>query len=195
MKEKMSDILGSVFLTIFGVCLVAWADSVTNILSIVIGLAFAFFGIIRIINYYKNREICNTFDLIFAIILLVIGGVLIFRANFLKEMISFIVGIYIVLASINGFINALSIYNSSGHKMNKPMIMYGLCLVIGILCILGKFILPDLILQFIGILMTVYGVMSIISTLLVVSEKDDKESSKMSNKKQIIEIKDVKEKE
>ncbi len=191
MKNQISDILGSLFITIFGICLVAWADSITKLLSIAIGLVFVLFGSLRIINYYKNREISSPFNLIFAIILLVIGGVLIFRASFLKEMISFIVGIYIVLASINGFVNALSVYKTFGHKMNKPMIMYGICIVIGILCILGKFILPDIILQFIGILMTIFGVMSIVSNLLVGNEKIDK---KEEDKKQIIEIKEVKEK-
>ena len=190
MKNQISDILGSLFITIFGICLVAWADSITKLLSIAIGTIFALFGFIRIINYYKNKGFCSPFDLIFAIILLVIGGVLIFRVNFLKEMISFIVGIYIVLASINGFINALSFYNTSGHKMNKPMIMYAICIVIGILCILGKFILPDIILQFIGILMTIFVVMCIVSSLLVGNEKTDKKE----DKKQIIEIKEVKEK-
>ena len=190
MKNQISDIIGSLFITIFGICLVAWADSITKLLSIAIGTIFVLFGAVRIISYYKNREFCSPFDLIFAIILLVIGGVLIFRASFLKEMISFIVGIYIVLASINGFINALSFYKVSGHKMSKPMIMYGICIVIGILCILGKFILPDIILQFIGILMTVFGVMSIVSSLLVGNEKIDKKE----DKKQIIEIKEVKEK-
>ena len=74
--------------------------------------------------------------------------------------------------------------------MSKPMIMYGICIVLGILCILGKFILPDIILQFIGILMTVFGVMSIVSSLLVGNEKIDKKE----DKKQIIEVKEVKEK-
>lgn len=189
MKNQISDILGSLFITIFGICLVAWADSITKLLSIAIGTVFVLFGAVRIINYYKNRELNNIFDLVFAIILLVIGGVLIFRASFLKEMISFIVGIYIILASINGFINALKVYNEN-HKMNKPMIMYGICLVIGVLCALGKFILPDIILQFIGVLMTIYGIMSIISSLLVGNEKIDKKEEK----KQIIEIKEVKEK-
>ena len=189
MKNQISDILGSLFITIFGICLVAWADSITKLLSIVIGLVFALVGILKIINYYKNRELNNIFDLVFAIILLVIGGVLIFRASFLKEMISFIVGIYIILASINGFINALKVYNEN-HKMNKPMIMYGICLVIGVLCVLGKFILPDIILQFIGVLMTIYGIMSIISSLLVGTES----LPKKEGKKQIIEIKEVKEK-
>lgn len=191
MKNQISDVLGALFITIFGICLVAWADSITKILSVVIGTVFALIGVIKIINHYRNREISSPFDLVFSIILLVIGGVLIFRASFLKEMISFIVGIYIVLASINGFINALSIYNSSGHKMNKPMIMYGICLIIGILCILGKFIVPDIILQFIGVLMAVFGVMSITSTLLVGAEKN----APKDDKKQIIEVKEVKEKE
>lgn len=190
MKNQINDILGSLFITIFGICLVAWADSITKLLSIAIGVVFALFGILKIINYYKDRDLNNIFDLIFAIILLVIGGVLIFRASFLKEMISFIVGIYIILASISGFINALKVYNKENHKMNKPMIMYGICIVIGILCVLGKFILPDIILQFIGVLMTIFGVMSIISSLLVGTECFPKND----NKKQIIEVKEVKEK-
>ena len=181
MKNKISDIIGSLFIIIFGVCLVAWADKVTNILSMLIGSAFVLFGIIRIINYYKNVEISSAFELVFAIISLVIGGVLIFRAGFLKEMISFIVGIYITLASVNSFITATKI-SSGEKKFTKPMTISAICVLVGILCILGKFLLPDIILQFIGVMMTAYGVMSIVNTFL----------SFQSNEAKVINIKDVK---
>lgn len=174
MKEKISDVLVGLFITIFGICLVAWADNVTNILSTLIGVAFLLFGIVRIINYYKNKDICSPFELIFAIISLVFGGVLLFRSSFLKELISFIVGIYMVLSSLNAIANVLYIQKRINQKMTKSLVMNIIGCVIGVFCILGKFILPDLFLQFIGIMMAVFGVMSIVSTLLIPIENENK---------------------
>ena len=161
MQRKLSESLVSICMAIFGVCLVAWADNVTNIISILLGIVVIVYGVTKIINYLHDKD--NITDLIFGILVLVIGGVLVFRASFLKELISFIIGIYILISSASSFV-----YVMKNNKENKNSIILSIIgIVIGLLCILGKFLIPDIMLQLIGVLMVIYGVMNIVNVFLI----------------------------
>lgn len=161
MQRKLSESLVSICMAIFGVCLVAWADNVTNIISILLGIVVIVYGVTKIINYLHDKD--NITDLIFGILVLVIGGVLVFRASFLKELVSFIVGIYILISSASTFV-----YVMKNNKENKNSIILSIIgIVIGLLCILGKFLIPDIMLQLIGVLMVIYGVMNIVNVFLI----------------------------
>ena len=161
MQRKLSESLVSICMAIFGVCLVAWADNVTNIISMLLGIVVIVYGVTRIINYLHDKD--NITDLIFGILVLVIGGVLVFRASFLKELISFIIGIYILISSASSFV-----YVMKNNKENKNSIILSIIgIVIGLLCILGKFLIPDIMLQLVGILMIIYGVVNIVNIFLI----------------------------
>ena len=161
MQRKLSESLVSICMAIFGVCLVAWADNVTNIISMLLGIVVIVYGVTRIINYLHDTD--NITDLIFGILVLVIGGVLVFRASFLKELISFIIGIYILISSASSFV-----YVMKNNKENKNSIILSIIgIVIGLLCILGKFLIPDIMLQLVGILMIIYGVVNIVNIFLI----------------------------
>ena len=161
MQRKLSESIVSICMAIFGVCLVAWADNVTNIISILLGIVVIVYGVTKIINYLHDKD--NITDLIFGILVLVIGGVLVFRASFLKELVSFIVGIYILISSASTFV-----YVMKNNKENKNSIILSIIgIVIGLLCILGKFLIPDIMLQLIGVLMVIYGVMNIVNVFLI----------------------------
>lgn len=165
MERKLSESLVSICMAIFGVCLVAWADNVTNIISILLGIVVIVYGVTKIINYLHDKD--NITDLIFGILVLVIGGVLVFRASFLKELVSFIVGIYILISSASTFV-----YVMKNNKENKNSIILSIIgIVIGLLCILGKFLIPDIMLQLIGVLMVIYGVMNIVNVFLIDNKK------------------------
>ena len=101
-KNKLSEMLLSFIIFLLGICLVVWADKVTSIVSILLGSLAILYGIVTFVKYYKNdsKVTGDRLHFIYAIIVMVIGFVLVFRVNFLKELISFIIGIYIVLSSV-----------------------------------------------------------------------------------------------
>jgi uncharacterized membrane protein HdeD (DUF308 family) len=165
MERKLSESLVSICMAILGVCLIAWADNVTNLISMLLGIVVIVYGVTKIINYLHDKD--NITDLILGIIILVVGGVLVFRASFLKELVSFIVGIYILISSASTFV-----YVMKNNKENKNSIILSVTgIVLGLLCIVGKFLIPDIILQLIGVLMVIYGVMNIVNVFLIDNKK------------------------
>ncbi len=167
-NNKINEVLMYICILLLGVILIVWADKVTNTVSILLGILAIIYAASKIIYYFKNKErvIADNLELIYAIIILVIGLVLIIKVNFLKELISFIIGIYILLSSIIKLSENINLGKSLNTKLTGPVILSILGILIGILCIAGKFILPNAIVIYIGIMLIVYSIISIISLIM-----------------------------
>ena len=167
-NNKINEVLMYICILLLGVILIVWADKVTNTVSILLGILAIIYAASKIIYYFKNNErvIADNLELIYAIIILVIGLVLIIKVNFLKELISFIIGIYILLSSIIKLSENINLGKSLNTKLTGPVILSILGILIGILCIAGKFILPNAIVIYIGIMLIVYSIISIISLIM-----------------------------
>ena len=168
-KEKISAVLFNFGILLVGISLILWADKVTNIVSIVLGCLIVFYGIINTINYFKVKDkvFSDSMHFVYGIFIVVIGSVLIFRVNFLKELVSFIVGIYILLASI------IKLYDYFVNKKNNNIKLTSslIGIVIGILCIVGKFLLPDIILNFIGYMLVIYSLVDTSNLIILGKNK------------------------
>ena len=165
MKDKTTDIIMAILVIIFGISLVLWAEDLTNFISIIIGILITLYGINKIINNFKYQEYSS--NIIFGIISLVFGIFLIINSNFLKELISFIIGIYILLIGINSLITILKISKYSKTNYNKSIILTIIGIIIGFLCLIGKFIVPDFFLRFIGILIICFGIINLLNTIMI----------------------------
>lgn len=167
--KKISDIVLAVCLFVFGIFLVIWAERITKIVSILLGIVGILYAIMMFVNYFKKDEktFGNTLNFIYGIFILVIGCILVFRVSFLKELISFIVGIYIVLSSTMKLHEILSLQKKDNVKLTNSIVIVLVLILLGVLCILGKFLIPDLIVRVIGVILVIYSVMMIINAKMV----------------------------
>ena len=167
--KKISDMVLSICLLIFGVFLIIWADRITKIVSILLGIVGILYAIMIFVNYFKKNDktFGNTANFIYGIFILVIGCILVFRVEFLKELISFIVGIYIVLSSTLRLHELLSLQKKGNVKLKSSIIMTLVLILLGLLCILGKFLVPDLIVRIMGVILVIYSIMMIVNDKMV----------------------------
>ena len=168
-KEFLTETLMLVCTLILGVCLTVWADKVTTLVSILLGSLAVLYGIAAFINYFGNQEkiMHDRMQFIFGIVVLVIGFVLIFKVDFLKELVSFIIGIYIVLSSVLKLKECLDIKRKLNVKITGALVLSILGIVIGVMCIIGKFIISDMIVKYIGIMLIIYSVISFIELVMI----------------------------
>ena len=154
---------------ILGVCLTVWAEKVTTLVSILLGLLAVLYGVVAFINYFGNQEkiIHDRMQFIFGIVVLVIGFVLIFKVDFLKELVSFIIGIYILLSSILKLKECLDVRKELNVKMTGALVLSILGIGIGIMCIAFKFIISDMIVKYIGIMLIIYSIISFIELIMI----------------------------
>ena len=168
-KQILSEILMNVCILILGVCLTVWADKVTTLVSILLGILAIIYGISAFVSYFSNKDrvFNDNMEFIFGIVVLVIGGILIFKVDFLKELVSFVIGIYILLSSILRLIETIKLSKKLNVKMTISIILSIIGIVIGIMCITFKFLFPDVIVTYIGVLLIIYSIINIINLLII----------------------------
>ena len=170
MKKKiLNDIVVDGFILILGISLVVWADKVTNIVSILLGVMAILYGIIVFVNYFKKQDklFSDTMMFTYGIVLFVMGIILIFKVEFLKELISFVIGIYITLTSAMRLHETITVSRASNIKMTPALVLSIVGIVVGLLAITLKLIFPDLIVQYIGVLLIIYSVVNMVNVIMI----------------------------
>lgn len=166
-KSKFSEIVISIATLIIGVCLLVWAEQVTNLASQVFGCVMILYGIFTAISYFRSED-RKVVDIIYAILLIVVGLILAFKPEIVTETISFVIGIYVVLASITSIRLALENKDSDNYKLALGLSIAGI--IIGVLCIVGKLLIPNIALQFIGLMLVIYSVINIINSIIIIKK-------------------------
>ena len=168
-KGTINEIIMNIFVLLLGVCLLMWADKVTKLVSIGLGVVVVGYAISLFLAYFSNKEKKTTdnLQLIYAITMLVLGGILIFRVDFLKEVVSFIVGIYVLISSIIRLQETIETGKSLNTKYTSGIILSGIGIFLGIMCIVGKFLLPDIVIKYVGVLLIIYAIISIVNLVMI----------------------------
>ena len=185
-KLKTKEIVLSGVLIILGVCLIIYADKVTSALSIMIGVALIVMGLINAVSYFKETK--SSASLILGTVEMAIGIFLIVKSSFLKEFISFIIGVYILLSSISKLVEAIDIQKETGISQKRSILLSAVGMGIAILCGIGKLIVPDMFLKLIGLLILLYGVINIVNLFIL------KKKKKENNLVEVREVKVIEEK-
>ena len=162
MRKKIEDILLSVLLLALGVCLLFWPGNVIKVTSILLGSIFLLYGIVLVIRYVRE-EPKSAMNLVSGIISIVIGVVLYLRPTIISEIFSFIIGILIIIMCIGSIANSLE-FKKDNYKISVGLAIAGI--VIGILCVLGKILIPNIILEFVGVLLIIFSVVNIINAII-----------------------------
>ena len=146
-----------------------WSDLITQTVSVVIGLFLIGYAISLLVGYFRNKErkLADNASFVYAITLFVSGFILVFKVDFLKELISFVVGIYILLTSIIKLKEGIIIGRNLNTKLTGSIVLSILGILIGIMCIVGKIFLPDMIITYIGILLIIYSIISIANIIII----------------------------
>lgn len=148
----------NIIMLALGICLLIWADKVTTMISIIIGVTFLVYAAYNLIAYFRieNRSISDQAKLISGIALAIAGIFLVTQSDFLKELISVFIGVFILVESILRLQDVLASKNvNPNYKNSLGLAIIGV--VCGALCIFGKIVIPDLILQVLGVLLIIFA--------------------------------------
>ena len=166
-KSKISIALtfGDVVMLALGICLLIWADKVTSFISIAFGATILVYAAYILIDYLRSKQ--NAGTKIFTAVALCIAGIfLIINNGFLKELVSVIIGIFIVIIGILKLQDALH-SRAFNPKFMTPLVLALVEILCGVLCITGRFIVPDVILQVLGVLLIIASLSDIIGGVMI----------------------------
>ena len=169
MKNRLSDIIVSICIFIIGICLLLWAQTVTNLVSQVFGTLLILYAIYQFIIYFRSQD-KRVVALVYSIIFLIIGIILVVRPTIVSEIISFIIGVYIILMSIKNIGLALEYKEGPNYKLGVGLGIVEI--ILGVLCVVGKMLIPIIVLRFVGLILVIYGIINIIDAIIVPKEKN-----------------------
>ena len=157
-KAFLALSLIDVIMLVLGITLLIWADKVVNGISIVIGSIFILYAAYNFIAYFRSdKKSADIAKLIAGIAMVIAGGFLIVQTNFIKEIISFIVGIFIIFESMVKLQDSLKLRKINKEAAKMPLILATVSLVCGVLCIFGKILIPDVFLQILGVMLIIFS--------------------------------------
>ena len=163
-KSFMALAAADLIIIALGVCLIAWAGQFTSIISIVIGILFGLYGLYDILAYLRAKESNRDISRVIAGIALLAGGAfLILQNGFIKDFISVFVGICIIVESLSKFQDTMALKSAGFKDYKRPLIFSIIGIVCGVLCVVGKIIVPNLFLQILGVMMIIFSVSNIVT--------------------------------
>ena len=170
-QEKLREVISAGVLFFVGILLFIYADKILDWISVILGALSIAYAVITLISHISAKPKDRKEASIFLIVLAAAAGlVLISKSTFIREMISFVVGIYIILTSALQLSMILDFKRITG-VMIKSIILPILGIIIGAFCISGDFLVPDALIQYTGILLSVYSIIDIVSILLFTKEE------------------------
>ena len=158
-----------------GVCFAVWADQVTEWIAIILGVCAIFYAVLALVKFLKSApELRTTLSLFYVILSFCAGVLLVSRASFIKEAISFVVGVYIILSSSVSLLNLSTLRRKTGLPAGSYL-WYIIGLAVGFLCISGQFIIPNELARLTGIVLIIYALADLLSFFTLRSVKKQAE--------------------
>ncbi len=158
----------NLILLALGICLLIWADKVIWLISVIIGTTFLVCAAYSLIAYLRvqNRSASDYTKLVSAIALAIAGGFLIVQNGFIKEVISIFIGVFLLVESIFRTQDALASQKYNPNYKNS-LILSIIGIVCGALCIFGKIVVPDLIVQVLGVMLIIFAFVDTTGSVMV----------------------------
>ena len=182
--SNRKNILKSIIFLVLGALLVAYANQVVTLLSIVLGISLIGYGIIlTIVNYYETKSQNNTSSatLVFGILSIIFGILFIILADSISQFIQYVLGALILYMGIEKLITALMTPKIGKH--NTSLIIAILIMLAGLYTILVSHIEV----QIVGILLMIYSILEIVDYVSIKKVKHD-----ISNEEEKVDTKKIK---
>ena len=169
MKEKVTNfvktpLITSILLFILGAILFTNPQNIVMIVTYGFGGLFILSGFIRLANYLgdKKKEIANNNDLIYALVLMVLGIVIILCTSMIELLLRIIMGGFILYNGILRMISALKMREFEGSIWKGSLIVAIIMILVGLYIILKS----NLVFSGIGLFIMVYSVLEIVSSIM-----------------------------
>ena len=111
-KTGLISIIESIVFIILGIILITKADLAVRVISYVLGLLFIVYGGIKVfqgIQLQKNNYEAYNYELVFGLMLIVIGVVTMYYGSAIETILRIIIGIWIVYSSLIKFTLTLTL--------------------------------------------------------------------------------------
>jgi len=172
MKEMLnvfvkSTIITSLFLLALGILLIVKSDATIMMVSYVIGAVLIALGVLAIINFLRSKSELYHLDIVYGIVTIILGVLVIKNPKVIGSIIPFVVGVGILINSGTKLKYALDLKENKEGVWKYTLVVAIISAILGVLLIFNPFKASSLLVQVIGIVISIYALLDIISTIIL----------------------------
>ncbi len=168
-KIFKSSLLNSMALIILGLLLIFQSEATIVSISYIIAAVIIVVGVVAGLRYIKNfkEDTRSELDLIYSVVCIVLGIVVIKNPQAIASIIPFVIGVVIIINSATKLQYSMELKENQNNLWKSTMILALITTVCGIVLIFNPFSGAVLITRIVGILILIYSILDIISTLSI----------------------------
>ena len=186
-KLLKSSIWSSIALVILGLLLIFYSELTIISISYVIGGILIAIGVIALIKYISNinKDIKNEIDIVYGIGTIILGIIVISNPKAIASIIPFVLGVLIVINSTAKIDYSFRLKKNKNTLWISTLVVALIALVCGVLLIFNPFAGAEFITKIIGIILLVYAILDIISTIRISKELKETFGKAKEDKKKL----------
>ena len=168
-KIIKSSMFSSIALAILGALLFFQSELTIVSISYIIGALLVGIGVVAIIKFINNlnKNVKNELDMIYGTVTVILGIIVISNPKAIASIIPFVLGVLIIISSAAKLQYGLELRKGNNDLWTGTVILSSITLLCGILLIFNPFAGAEFITKVVGILLFVYAVLDIISTIRI----------------------------
>ena len=170
-KKKIfkSSILGSIGLIVLGMLLVFQSEATIISISYIIGGILVAIGALAILRFIKNAKEKGKrdLDIVYGIVTIILGIIVIRSPHAIASIIPFIIGFIIIINSATKLQYSFELKKNNNDLWKSTMILAFITTICGLILILNPFKGAEFITKIVGILILIYSILDIVSTITI----------------------------
>ena len=167
-KASWSDIIISIIFVIFCIFLVSNPDTIISMISVILGAIFIAMGVFKVMEYVsKGKQ--DTYLLGIGAVAILIGIIIMFCTGIILSLFRIIMGIWIIYSGIMNLQTAVKWKDLQSRLWLATVIGAAILIIAGIYVLINS----GAILQTIGAIIIIYGVIDIIERIIFIKNVDN----------------------
>lgn len=168
-KIFKSSILGSIGLIVLGTLLVFQSEATIISISYIIGGILVAIGALAILRFIRNskEKVKRDLDIVYGIVTIILGIIVIRSPHAIASIIPFIIGFIIIINSATKLQYSFELKKNNNDLWKSTMILAFITTICGLILILNPFKGAEFITKIVGILILIYSILDIISTITI----------------------------
>ena len=162
-----STIITSLFLLALGILLIVKSEATILMVSYVIGAVLIALGVLAVINFLKSKSELYHLDIVYGIVTIILGILVIKNPTVIGSIIPFVVGVGILINSGTKLKYALDLRENNEEVWKYTLLVAIISAILGVLLLFNPFKASSLLVQAIGIVISIYAVLDIVSTIIL----------------------------
>lgn len=167
-KSGWTDIIISLIFILFGIMLIARPDAVMSAIAIILGGIFIAVGVLKVIDYFASEN-KDSYLLAISVVLIIVGVVVMFASEFILAAFRVLIAIWIIYSGIMNLQTTIIWKDYKSKLWLTSIILALITLIAGIYILVNQ----GAILQVIGFIITLYGVLNVFENIIFIKKVED----------------------